>query len=128
MLSDSRIAFIGSGAMGEAIIKGLIAKKVVSALNIIASDPVSQRRIQMESAYGVKTTDDNVEAVDGADIVILCVKPQVAGAVMTDLQGNIASDSLVLSIMAGVPIATLQRALAHRVHRPINAQHASTDR
>ena len=81
MLSSKRIGFVGSGAMGEAIIKGLLARGIVVPSNLIASDPVPTRREQMSTDYGVDTTDDNTVAVRDADIVVLCVKPQVAGAV-----------------------------------------------
>ena len=120
MFSSKRIGFVGSGAMGEAIIKGLLARGIVAPSNLIASDPVPSRREQISTDYGVDTTDDNMVAVRDADIVVLCVKPQVAGAVMDQLQGKIPEDSLVLSIMAGVPISALRTGLQHeRIVRSI---------
>lgn len=114
MIGDSRIAFIGSGAMGEAIVKGLLSETIVPASNIIASDPVPERRAQMSKVYGIETTVDNVAAVTGADLVILCVKPQVADGVMAALKGQISAESLVLSIMAGVTIAKISNSLNHQ--------------
>ena len=114
MLKDSRIAFIGSGAMGEAIIRGLLEDGAVTPSNIVASDPMEARRVEMSQKYGVSETSDNKEAVDQADIVIFCVKPQVAPRVMGELQGAILPESLVLSIMAGVPIAAIESALDHQ--------------
>ena len=113
MLGNSRIAFIGGGAMGEAIIKGLLAEGVTERENLIASDPAPERRQQIETQYGVSTTDDNVEAVKGADIVVFCVKPQVSDGVMAGLKGHVQPGSLVLSIMAGVPISAIRSGLDH---------------
>ncbi len=120
MLENVRIGFVGGGAMGEAIIKGLLARGVAAPEKMVASDPVAARREQLASAYGVVATAENLEAVRDAGVVVLCVKPQVAGAVMSTLKGSIAPDSLVLSIMAGVPVSTLRTGLDHdRIVRSI---------
>ncbi len=113
MAEIRRITFIGSGAMGEAMIKGMVAQEVVQAAQIMASDPVAARREQMKSQFGVTTSDTNLYAVQDADVVILSVKPQVLPKVMAELKGEIPSEALVLSIVAGVPIATMEQGLAH---------------
>ncbi|MEX1019059.1 MAG: pyrroline-5-carboxylate reductase [Litorilinea sp.] len=112
-LESSRIAFIGSGKMGEAMIKGLLTRKLTAPDGIIASDPVAQRRTQMEATYGVATTDDNGGAVAQADIVVLSVQPQVLARAGDSLAGQIPPDAVVLSIIAGASISTLRRALGH---------------
>ena len=113
MAEIRRIAFIGSGAMGEAMIKGIVAQNVVQAVQIMASDPVAARREQMKSQFGVTTTDSNRSAVQEADVIVLSVKPQILPKVMTELHGQIPESALVLSIVAGVPIATMQKGLKH---------------
>lgn len=113
-LSSAKIAFIGSGAMGEAIIKGILAQGLVSANQLTASDPVDARRDFMSSEYGIVMTADNVAAVDGATIVILCVKPQVLDLVAPGLQGKIDKNALVLSIIAGTSINSLQQMLGQQ--------------
>jgi pyrroline-5-carboxylate reductase len=95
------------------MIKGMVAQEVVQAPQIMASDPVLARREQMKSQFGVTTTDSNRAGVQDADVVVLSVKPQILPKVMAELKGNIPSDALVLSIVAGVPIATMQKALGH---------------
>jgi pyrroline-5-carboxylate reductase len=67
----------------------------------------------METTYGVQTTDDNEGAVDGADIIIMSIKPQAFAKVAAGLQKKLSSGALVLSIMAGVTSATLQTGLQH---------------
>ena len=108
-----RITFIGSGAMGEAMIKGMVAQEVVQAAQIMASDPVADRREQMKSQFGILTSESNHSAIQDADVVILSVKPQILPKVMAELKGQIPPSAFVLSIVAGVPIATIQKGLAH---------------
>lgn len=113
MAEIQQISFIGSGAMGEAIIKGMIAQGVVQASQILASDPIEARREQIQSQFGVNTTDSNLQAVKDSDVVVLSVKPQVLPRVMAELKGRIPATALVLSIVAGVPVAPMQEGLAH---------------
>jgi pyrroline-5-carboxylate reductase len=99
--------------MGEAMIKGMVAQEVVQAPQILASDPVTARREQMKSQFGVTTTESNLTAVRDADVIVLSVKPQILPKVLAELKGKIPSTALVLSIVAGVPIATMQSGLGH---------------
>ena len=84
MLKNTRIGFIGGGNMAEALIKGLLAGGVAAA-GIIVAEPVAGRRSFLGEHYGVNCTDDNKSLVAGSDVIILAVKPQVAGKV---LQGS----------------------------------------
>jgi pyrroline-5-carboxylate reductase len=112
-LHENTIAFIGSGAMGEAMIKGLLTRQLIAADHVIGSDPVAARRAVLANSYQVQTTDDNVRAVQAADIVVMSIKPQMLTTVGATLQGTLKPDALVLSIMAGVSLKTLQSALGH---------------
>ena len=67
----------------------------------------------LQSTYGITVDTSNARAVDRAAVVVLAVKPQVLGLVMADLDGNLSQDALVVSIMAGVQISTLQCGLSH---------------
>lgn len=113
MLEECRIAFIGSGAMGEAMIAGICERNLVPPAQIVATDAVAARREQMAQRYGIRTGDDNAEAVRDADVIVLSVKPQVLPAVAADLRGRLPTGALVLSIMAGVSINTLRHGLGH---------------
>lgn len=113
-LETSRIAFIGSGAMGEAMIKGLLSQGLTQPAMIVASDPVAQRREHMQTTYGVEVTDSNSRAVADADIVVLSVKPQVLARAGESLMGRIQPHAMVLSIIAGASIRTLCGALQHK--------------
>lgn len=113
MLNHSHLAFIGSGAMAEAMIKGILKQGLVSPLLIVASGPRAERGQQLQERYGVRWSTSNAEAVAEADVVVLSVKPQILPRVLPELTGKIKPDALVLSIVAGARIATLSAGLAH---------------
>ena len=77
MLLNSTAGFIGGGNMAEAIIKGLIAGGMAPR-NIIVSDPVQDRRALLASTLSVRTTDENSEVAQQAELIILSIKPQMA--------------------------------------------------
>jgi pyrroline-5-carboxylate reductase len=103
-LKDSKIAFIGSGVMGEAMIKGLLNKDLLKSEQICAADPHAERGKQLVARYNLNYTPHNAEAVKNADVVVLSVKPQVMNKALTDIKGELKSDVLILSIAAGVKI------------------------
>jgi len=107
-----RISFIGGGVMGEAMIKSLLAKKVVTSADIAVSDVSQSLRDVLSKRYSVSTTANNREATDGADVVILAVKPQDLGKVLSGIKG-LLPQQLVLSIVAGATLDSLQQGLAH---------------
>lgn len=108
-----KIAFIGPGIMAEAMIAGLLRKKLADPENIIASGPREQRTEELGKKYGTQGTTDNVAAVQEADVVVLSVKPQRLTEVMKGLKG-IRSDALILSIIAGATIKKISGGLKHK--------------
>ena len=113
MLHTTKMAFVGSGVMGEAMIKGLLTQNLTAPDCIVASDPWQERIDYIQATYGVAVVHDNAAAVRGADIVILSIKPQSLPKVGKDLHSRIHPDALVLSILAGTRINTLQNKLFH---------------
>ena len=113
MFNANRIAFVGGGVMGEAMIKGLLNGGLTSADRIVVSDPWVERLDFLRGTYCVEATAENPEAVRGADIVVLSIKPQSLTKVGRDLHSRISPDALVLSIIAGTRISTLQNQLFH---------------
>ncbi len=108
-----KIAFIGGGNMGEAMVSAVLAKSLAKPEAIQVSD-VSQARLKsLEQKYGVVVTESNLAAISGKDVVVLAVKPQNLAEVMTELGGQLKSTQLVLSIIAGARIDTLSEGLKH---------------
>ena len=101
------IAFLGGGQMAEALIGGLLASKVSEPQLICATDPMAARRDLLKSRFGILVGEDNARAADGADLVLLAVKPQVLPAVLRDA-GSALSGKLVVSIAAGVTSAWIR--------------------
>ena len=105
------IAFVGAGVMGEAMIKGLLHQQRLSPESIIAADPNDERLEHLCREYSIRGTNDNREAVREAKIVVLSVKPQVMGKVLDELRGSVDQVSLIVSIVAGVPINVMSDSL-----------------
>ncbi len=108
-----KIAFIGGGNMGEAILASLLEKKRVIPSGVSISDVSETRRNYIFERYGVDVTDNNREAIDGKDVIVLAVKPQQINDVFKDLNGSLRSSQVVVSIAAGVKIMTITHGLGH---------------
>ncbi|MCC7360868.1 MAG: pyrroline-5-carboxylate reductase [Anaerolineales bacterium] len=113
MLTDTRIAFVGYGAMAEAMLQGLVGPGIAQAHNLIASGPRAERGQELAQRYHIAATTDNVAAVAGAQMVVLAVKPQVLPKVMPALRSHIAPDAVVVSIVAGARIDSISAGLGH---------------
>lgn len=106
-----RIAFIGGGVMAQAIIAGV--KDAGLETSIIVGEPFEVRRESLKNDLGVEVTSSNREAVAGADIVVLSVKPQQLDAVANELKSALKASQTVLSIMAGVKMHSIGLKLEH---------------
>ncbi|MDX1616954.1 MAG: pyrroline-5-carboxylate reductase [Candidatus Promineifilaceae bacterium] len=113
MFEDITIAFIGSGTMAEAMIRGLLAQNIVEKDQIIAAGPRPERGSFLQQRHGIRVTVDNTIAAEEGDIVVLSTKPQVLNDVMPEIRGHLRRQDLVLSILAGTPIHKLANGLAH---------------
>jgi pyrroline-5-carboxylate reductase len=112
-LSNSRLAFVGCGVMAEAIIAGLLRKKLVGPEQISGSHPRQARREEMHVKYGVEMFENNRDAIADSSVFVLAVKPQRLHRVLEELKGALVKEQLVLSIVAGARIATIAEELLH---------------
>ena len=108
-----KIAFIGGGNMGEAILSVTLDKRLSSPQGISISDTSEIRRQHLQQKYGVAVMSDNRLAVDTSQVVVLAIKPQNLAEVMAELKGQLRPPQLVLSIIAGARINTLCSGLGH---------------
>ncbi|MCL4869345.1 MAG: pyrroline-5-carboxylate reductase [Anaerolineae bacterium] len=113
MFTDKTISFIGSGVMGEAMIRGLVTQQIINAGQIIAADPHPDRLHYLYERHGVRTTRDNREAAEEGHIIVLSIKPQDLGHVLPEIRGHLRRHDLLLSIIAGAPIRKLADGTAH---------------
>lgn len=110
-IRDSRIAVIGAGNMGDALIGGLVESGLIPAGNIATSDVAAETLDSAARRWKVETTRDNRAAVRGRDIVLLAIKPQVASPILGEIAPALAPGCLIISIMAGVQTSAIESAL-----------------
>lgn len=113
-LGDASLAVIGAGAMGEAMLAGLVGRQIIDRARVTASHPREERRAALAAAHGVAVTDDNRAAAEAADVLLLAVKPQMLTGVMRELRGRLRPDQLVISVIAGASTRALGVGLDHR--------------
>ncbi|MGD8860508.1 MAG: pyrroline-5-carboxylate reductase [Myxococcales bacterium] len=107
-----RIAFIGAGNMASALIEGLLAAGTSAPERLTATDPRPEARDALRDKHGIAVTPDNLAVAREADVVVLAVKPQAFGQVLSQLAGATGPDTLAVSIAAGVPISVIEGGLA----------------
>jgi len=112
MSAKLTIGFLGAGKMGTALARGFIRAGLVTAGQIIASDPVEPARAAFAREAGAKTATSNAGVVQFASVLILAVKPQQVGDVLAEIHGQFTKKHLLISIAAGVPLAKLEAGLA----------------
>jgi len=111
-LLDS-ISFIGGGVMGEAMVQGLLSKKLLSSESITVGEPREERRKELEEKHGINVTAKNSEAAKACKILVLSVKPQDLDTVLAGLKGILQPEQMVMSIVAGARLSAISRGLSH---------------
>lgn len=111
MALKRRVTFIGAGNMAGALIQGLIRTGTVPPDQIVAADPDEDRLRTLGAELAVYTTTSNAEALRDADVVVLATKPQVFERVLPVVAEGLRSDSLVISIAAGVSTSLIEASL-----------------
>lgn len=119
MSLGKKLAFIGAGNMGEALVKGLLSTGACTPDEIWVSARRPSRVAEMAKTYGVHGAD-NRTAARNAEIVVLAVKPQILDKVVQEIAPVLSPSHLVVSIAAGVPIAAIERRL-HKQARIVRA-------
>ncbi|MBI2908780.1 MAG: pyrroline-5-carboxylate reductase [Chloroflexi bacterium] len=114
-----KVAFIGGGTMGEAMIKAILQKSIASPSDVMVSDISAERRSHLSEHLGVSVTADNREAVRWGEVTVLAVKPQALPRALIGLEGVAKPQQLILSIVAGASLKALSSALKH--HQVVRA-------
>ena len=98
--------------MAEAILSRLLAQKVFAADTVLVSEPRAERREYLIEQYSVRATNDNQTAISASPVLLLAVKPQVFNLVVDNIDPG--TSGTVISILAGVTLARLERAFPDR--------------
>ena len=102
-VDERRIAVLGTGRIGEALISGLLSSGWRRPEDIIASSRRPERVVELAERYGIATTMDNVEAAAGAALVVVAVKPQDIEGLLGQIGPAISTEQTVLSVAAATP-------------------------
>ena len=109
-----KVAFVGGGAMCEAIVSGIIAAGLAPPQDISVGEPIEPRRETLESAHGVRTHAANADAIAGADVVVLAVKPQSLASALSDIAPSLEQGPIIASIVAGASMETISGGIGRR--------------
>ncbi|MGG4551091.1 pyrroline-5-carboxylate reductase [Paenibacillus humicus] len=112
------ICFYGAGSMAEAIVRGLIHRKVAPPESITMLNRSNQERLaHLESAYGIKTGRSDAEkesSLISASVIVLAMKPKDAGEALKVLGPKLNQEQLIVSVIAGLSISTIQALLGYK--------------
>jgi pyrroline-5-carboxylate reductase len=107
MFRNLGIGIIGGGNMAEAMIRGLI-QGGIAADKIEVAEPVAGRRDFLAERYAVRVSSDNSTVAAGCSLMLLAIKPQLVESVMKGVSSAVKADTLIISIMAGVPCMAIE--------------------
>ena len=106
------LLFLGGGQMAEALIRGVLDAELLARDRIMVTDIRPERREHLAREIGVRTEARNQDAVPFGQVLILAVKPQDVPQVLQEIGPAVGPEQLVVSIAAGVPLTSIESALA----------------
>ncbi|MDO5409307.1 MAG: pyrroline-5-carboxylate reductase [Lachnospiraceae bacterium] len=109
------VGFIGCGNMGSAIMGGILKKGYTDAAHVIAADKSAAQLKKAEEAFGIRTTQENLEAVKESDIIFLSVKPQFYETVIQEIRDCVDEKKLVITIAPGWSLERLAASFGRKV-------------
>ncbi|KWZ79555.1 pyrroline-5-carboxylate reductase [Heyndrickxia coagulans] len=111
-----KISFIGAGSMAEAMISGMLEKRIVKAGDIRAHNRTNKKRLRtLEQKYGIQTAKGLKQLFEGPDVVILAVKPKDAPDVLESVRPLISPDTLLVSVAAGITIPFIENKIGRHI-------------
>jgi pyrroline-5-carboxylate reductase len=116
-LKDQKIAFIGAGSMSEALLRGIVQAELVRSLSVVVLNRHNRGRLDdLRELYGIRIPETNdanerIALVREADIVVLAMKPKDVGTAVSEFQESFRPGQLIVSVVAGLSIDTIERLL-----------------
>ena len=114
-LADKKLAVIGAGKMGETLISAIIKSGLMKRELITATAGTAERLAYLEKKYGIQVEERNTDAAHGADLVLLCIKPQMYKSIVSELDPVLKPSQLLISIMAGVTSSAVEKQLTGKI-------------
>jgi pyrroline-5-carboxylate reductase len=112
MAADGKVAILGGGKIGESLLGGLLSSGWREPGDVVVTGRRDERLQEVSSRYGVPVTRDNAEAVDGAVLIVVSVKPQDIESLLAEVSGVVTEEQTVLSVAAAIPTAAIERHLS----------------
>jgi pyrroline-5-carboxylate reductase len=110
-LPTKKLALIGAGKLGEGLLSGMLGSQLLPAARVVATVAHQPRADSLAEKYGVKAHTDNLQAVSGADLVLICLKPQQVKGFLHEVKKKLRKDALIISAAASVTTALIEREL-----------------
>ncbi len=110
-IRPQRLAIIGLGKMGSILMQAFFRQNLLRPENVRATVNHAERAASLASKYGVEVGTDNRAAVQDADVILLCIKPQTVSDVMREIGNDLRAGQLVISIAASVPTSYIEQRL-----------------
>lgn len=111
-----KIAVIGAGNIGGALLGGILKSRTATAKDVLAIDASEECRHRVATQWKVKTTTDTTPAaIAGRGLIVVAVKPQIVPAVLEQLRGHLKKNQVIVSVAAGVPISFFESVLGKGV-------------
>ena len=108
-----KLALIGAGKLGEGLLSGILGSQLIPPSRVTATVAHRPRADYLAEKYGVEADTSNVRAVSGADLVLVCLKPQQVKGFLQEVRRSMRKDALVISAAASVTTALIERELGH---------------
>ena len=110
-----RVAILGAGTIGESLLSGFLSAEWRRPAEIVVSGRRQERVDELAERYGVTATLSNAEAVAGAGLLVIAVKPQDFEALLGEIGGLLSPEQTVLSVAAAIPTAAIEQRIADGV-------------
>jgi pyrroline-5-carboxylate reductase len=110
-LSDKKLAVLGAGKLGGILLRAYLQQGLFASNRVVATVKHTERAAALAKEVGIAVTTDNRQAVKGADIVLLTIKPQTVAEVLQQIAPEIGAESLLVSVAASVPTAFVEQQL-----------------
>ena len=108
-----KISFIGSGKMAEALISGITESNTLSPNSINCTDKDRKKTTYMNKKYNINKFTNNLDVIQNADIIFICIKPQDINTLSNELKNQFKNNQTIVSILAGTQIQTLSKLFNH---------------
>jgi pyrroline-5-carboxylate reductase len=110
-----RVAILGGGKIGESLVAGLLSSGWREPGEVVVTGRREERLRELSERHGVATTLSNAEAIAGAELVVVAVKPQDIDALLDEIGGVVTPEQTLLSVAAAIPTPAIERKLTANV-------------